>query len=485
MPDLQPIDPHAFILEQESRLHASARAWGEIASGAQGKESEYRPHIRDGLTDVWLANKAAPLNNDVLDRETDKLARELTMYCLLSTRHISGFGSSIAVKDIESHFLTIPDHTVNYIIRKREFPTKSFLVRQIWRVSKMRKADKLASNVLQNLVLTYQHQPDELMALAGLYNEGAAEVDDRYRELQAIMAVDWHHPNGEKSILRNFLRGLDGRPEVFVPRFVQKVATAEKEQQHIAIRDMARFAIVASGDTDPATSEKIARMLVTTYNVWSQFPAIDLAFRTYAQSTINELTTAFGTIAGERNFKNIRNYPTADEVERLKEYFVARHAPSRAARRKRARSEARTRDPRQLPSADDIAQVAHDTEPAQPRQMLVAKETPKGHHFEATSTDQLVEQLRTGAPVQELRLLLDWLKKNPVSGASQKLAGNRVKVTYEGRQLPLRRFAPNRATALSTLSRTGAYTRVVYALTKGEIIIVDVLDHDSFDKKYG
>jgi|GEM_PF-1961561 len=485
LPELQPIDPHAFILDQEHRLSASARAWGEIANGAQEREDEYRPHILDGLVDVWQANYAEPLPSDeAMNREADKLARELTMYCLLSTRHISGFGGSFPLKDIKSYFLAIPDHTMNYIIRKKGFPTRTFLARQSWRISKMYKADEYASGVLHNLVQTYRQQPDELMAFADLYNDGAAELDDRYRELQNIITVDWHHPDSNKSILRNFLRGLEGRPEVFMPRFVRRVAAAEKEQKYVAIRDMARFAITASGETDPATNEKIAQLLAATYTTWSQFPAIELPFRTYAQRKINELTKALTLIAGARNFKNIRNYPTAEEVDRLKEFFVARHTPSREARRKRDRQDAKAKDPRQLPNAADITQVARDTEPAKPRQMLVAKETTDGYHFDVTNTDQLVAQLRTEVPVNELKIMIEWLKKNPISGASQKLAGRRVKVVHDGKQLPLWRFAPNRAAALNTLSRTSAYTRIVYALTKEEIVIVDVLDHDSFDKKY-
>jgi hypothetical protein len=78
--------------------------------------------------------------------------------------------------------------------------------------------------------------------------------------------------------------------------------------------------------------------------------------------------------------------------------------------------------------------------------------------------------------------MLLWLRQNPISSASQILT-DVPKIRYENRQLPLRRFAPNKVTELAIQGESRRW-RIVYALAKDFLIVENILHHDNFDNVY-
>jgi hypothetical protein len=176
-----PIDPHEFILGQEARLLQSGAEWGKIAKTIKSFKEDYREDIYAGLVDVWNANtNGAPLPNDEhLADDTDKVAVKLSIYSALTARNgsVDGINIRTGSKTLQDAFLQIPDHTINYILRSKRFPTRRFLGRQSFLLGSMTNADDIGRSVLFDLTQSYAFQPTDVTQLADLYRDGASSAD--------------------------------------------------------------------------------------------------------------------------------------------------------------------------------------------------------------------------------------------------------------------------------------------------------------------
>lgn len=489
--DAQPVDPHAFIAEQEPSLVASADAWRSIAQKSKEREEGYIQHIRQGLIDVWNANSnGAPLPDDrILDRDTEKLATDLSVYCLMAARYFSTSATEWGIhKRIQSHFLEIPNHTVNYIIRKEGFPTRRFMMRQLWLAQEMEKADIIAGEVLGGLTHTYQNHPDDLEELAGLYENGADEADGRFAELKVIVAADWHRPNPEESTLRQFCEQLRTNPGVYVPEFVGMVSDGERGQRWSSVRGMARFAIIAAGG-NPDDSAEIQNMLKSTYGRWGEVQDIDSLFQSFVQYKVDATVNNFNTIAGSKAARNIRAYPSAEQVESFKDYFGVQYTPDRTSRRKAERAAVKTHRADLLPTAQSIDSVAasESLTDKQPRNLIAAVKTDRGWNLQDSSVGQLLDRFKIGQEgelASDIDRMISWLQVNPISPASERLTKHGgVRIAAQGNPVRLWRFAPNRAPEVP-VHPDNRYWRIVYGVAKNSLIVADIINHDDFDKKY-
>lgn len=491
--DSQPIDPHAFMADQERRLEASADAWRSIAQQSKEREEGYADHIRQGLIDVWEANSnGSPLPAaSILDRDTEELATKLSVYCLLAARHFSADGIRWGIQNrIQEHFLEIPNHTVNYIIRSHGFPTRRFLMRQVWMANEMAEADNTAGAVLDDLTSTYRERPDDIAALAGLYEDGADEADGRYAELKQIVATDWYRPDPENSKLRQFCADLQNAPHAYAPEFVSMVSDAERNQRWSTVRGMARFAIIATGG-NPEDPAEIENMLKNTYGRWDEVQDIDNPFRSFVQNKVDTLVSQFNIIAGSCTAKNIRAYPSADQVAKFKDYFGVTYAPDRNSRRKAARAAVKTHRADQLPDAASIDRAARieSIRERKPRRIMAVVKRGGFFDIEDSSVDGVVEKFKIsneGNLAEDVRNMLAWLRLNPISSASERVTQDAgVRLIFNGSPVKLWRFAPNRTPEVGVRNANKDW-RIVYGLAKNQdvVIINDIIDHDAFDKKY-
>lgn len=485
------IDPYEFVTSQEERLADTSDTWREIARAAREREEGYIGAVRQGLVDVWLASRSTPLPDDrILERETEKLASNLSVYSLMVTRNISIDGVSMGLKrQVESLFLEIPDHTVNYIIRSKGFPTGRFLARQVWLVQKMEQADIVGDQVLHDLVNTYAQRPDDISELAELYDGGAAEADGRFAELQQLIATDWHRPDSEKSILKNFVSWQQRYPDAYVPDFVGSVSATEAGQRWMTVRNMARFAIIAAGG-DPNEPEAVEQTLASTYNRWDEVPDIKVLFDAYVQGKVDNLGTHFAQIAGARDTRNIRNYPTTDQIMRFKNSFGAEYTPDRQSRRKASRAAIKSRSAHLLPTAESIDATAatESVRNPKPRRILMTRTRENTTSFEEMSVEDLITAYKLpeeGGLAEDMRRVVSWLQAHPIGPGSGRIAKDSPNILprYNGKPVNLWRFAPNQSPHVQ-VNRSSKYWRVVYGLVKDGVIINDIIDHDTFDKKY-
>ncbi|HET6924708.1 MAG TPA: hypothetical protein VFH39_02680, partial [Candidatus Saccharimonadales bacterium] len=358
----EPVDPHAFIGEHEDELYKSAVNWGEIARNVRDFRSEYHDEIKAGLIDVWEANRQDPLPPDEnLERETDRFGSTLSVYSFVAARYTSTIvydparSHAKAFKDVigmtRDLFMHIPDHTYNYVLRSKRFPTHRFMMRQQALASAMFEADLHSNSILEGLVHAYEERPNDLRGLSELYADGAAENDRRYQELQSLIAADWYRPDPSQSILRGFCQYLREQPEAYLPDFSEQVVQSERSTRLQAIRQMAAFALIASG-AETVTDTGIIETLHRTYSHWDQVADLQQLFSDFVNGKVGQTEQAFQAIAGPRNRKDMRMYPTAEEVEELRQNlivpFLGQTDPvSRQHRRKasRVQQKAQKRNP--------------------------------------------------------------------------------------------------------------------------------------------
>jgi hypothetical protein len=133
---------------------------------------------------------------------------------------------------------------------------------------------------------------------------------------------------------------LSENPTNFIGDFAREATLDHKNQRWNTVRNMARFAVAAAGGNpnNPAIAETV---LVQSYNTWEDFPEIQGLFQSFVQGTVDTLTVQLNSIAGPRNSRDIRNFPTAEQVIQLRDHFGARFLPNRSAKRRSARTDAK------------------------------------------------------------------------------------------------------------------------------------------------
>jgi hypothetical protein len=99
-----------------------------------------------------------------------------------------------------------------------------------------------------------------------------------------------------------------------------------------------------------------------------------------------------------------------------------------------------------------------------------------------TVTDELITKLRQ-CLAKEAESALLWLQANPMTVASRTLRGSNNQLKMGRDSMKLRRLATEKAPGL-TIQSGNNYMRVVYGHDRNGLIIVDVLPHDEFDRKY-
>lgn len=139
------------------------------------------------------------------------------------------------------------------------------------------------------------------------------------------------------------------------------------------------------------------------------------------------------------------------------------------------------------------AESVHPEEAEAEKTMVLFAKVTGGRGFggvsaiEECSIDEVAKLLRVGRDPQykkQLERWIEWLNENPQSHATRKIRSTPGLRTGQGEPaMPLYRFSPKDAPGLS-VPRRYMRQRVVYGLFEGKPVLVGVLDHDSFDRKY-
>ncbi len=494
LPELRPIDPHEFVIGQRKNLDASAQEWRDIAKGSQKYEPDYVGSIGKSLRYIWHAyHPGVPLPSvEILDNQTNVTLKEFTTYSVQVVRHFTrspaesisdGMGKAW---DFGTFFTGVSDATAMELIKTPTFPYKKFMFQQTRMRAAMEATDRRMHSTLGALIKNYQSQPEELEAMAELYDTGIADIDPRYKELRQMIATDWHHPLPEQSKLRSFCQSLFQTPDVFLPSFVRTAAEAEGNQQWLAVQTMARYAIASRGGADPITTEHIQRQLAATYARWGEFADLDTLFNTHVTEKVASIIGLFDAIAGHRpDTKNIRTYPSDEQIAQLRANIRIRIAEDRRGRRRQTRKHNKVSKIHQLPDSESIAKTAAPPEmEREPRPLKSLKNSAEGTFASDVTPEEFVDQLKFpegSSLIADLKNVLSWLQKNPISEAS-KILESQIRVVHKGKQLRLRRLAIEKTDV--KIDRNSKYYRLVYAFTKDGILLVDALDHATFDNKY-
>jgi hypothetical protein len=346
----------------------------------------------------------------------------------------------------------------------------------------MEAADETSNAILRNLVSTYSSRPHDILELKELFDSGVASTDPAYRELRNIFNQDWYEPDPQKSHLRQLVNEIQQQPRRFLGGFSDYIEQSKADKRAARVRELAEFCMVASQDDQMG----IRTVLERSYGNWDRFDDLTLCFRGYVKAKTFEVERAINEIAGAPKKRSIRTPRSREEylryVKNLSIDLVNHPADVKAAKRARVQSSTRI-----LPETVDIHEEASaELEPI-PRKVHIAKTTQQKRLVELTTveTTKVAEKMNPRADQllkDDIKLMIEYLQKRPLGQAVIKLTGI-PKIIVDGKQLPLYRFAPNDAPGLLKNSKH-RYHRIVFAFDKDNIIIVDSLDHDSFDKKY-
>lgn len=490
----EPLSAYEFIDANQKTLADSTVAWNNIATELTTlQEPPYTEALRSGIDEVWKT-WGYEGHEDDLQKATDKLSFELSICSLLIARQFSSQGIELSNvvnlgKQHKKHWLELPDQNVSFIIGRKEFPTRRFLLKQTFLADHMERADWDAQKVLTNLVDTYFDHPKQLEDLADLYSNDAAKIDPDFKELQQMISVDWHHPDEGKSVLKRYCSQLREEPDRYLDSFGLHVAAEKDNQQLLKLQNMARFAIIATQGNNPITDEVIRDVIVSTHNRWDEVDSIDKLFSNFVDMNVGNVEQALSAIAGPRIAKNIRMHPTKLEVDRLKNGFSISDAADRSSRRKEAKKFGKASGGRQLPSAADIDSAA--TKSAEqnelPERSTSITRIRQGGDAELIQIkpDKIAEKFKmdnSKTLVNDIEKMILWMQKNPISIASRPLRRKNT-ISINSKTHKLWRFAPDDAPNLE-IHGDNRYTRIVYAVTDESIAVTDVLPHDAFDKKY-
>ncbi len=490
-------DPYKFVADHEIQLAGSSNAWTKIAKKAKELTNEKsKSAIKEGLPEIYAKSHISIDENildDVLEDDAEKICRDLSVYTLLSARYFSAnkFGMLEAL-EAGRNIRKVGDNNVAFLISKNKFMTLGFGKRIGDIASSMEEADGYAAKVLTDLSDGYAEEPEGLIDLAELYSDGVGTVNPAFAELKEMIAQDWHARDPSTSILRSFLVNLAGDPRAFVNGFSKQIEEAEQNKRLVLVKKFAEFVMAAADTTD--ANQTVGEVLRARYDNWDQFPEVQIPFETYVKGKLLEVEKAIGEIAGPFRKNSIRTNRTQNEIQEyernLKISVISKY--QRTAQKPRPNSQKRkSAASRALPIAEDLDKIIHkaEEEPT-PRQLVMVKrgQDIKGQgSYEGSeiTLDEVSEafSIEQGSNLEEdVKKMVTRLQVEPISKASRKLKVNN-KIYIDGKTIDLRRFAPNDCQGLS-IHGDNRYHRIVYGFNSDKIFLVDVLDHDSFDKKY-
>lgn len=493
--EIVPLSPEAFIEANEAYLLASANAWKNSAEILNGfSNPEFVEDVRNIL--IKGAHLSEQEKRSVEHRsysDSRRLSEDIAAYAFLIAREVSGHDTRSVTKagmHIGRSFKGIPDLTAAVVISQKVAEISSLQV-DLWRT--FRYADETSAYVVQGLVDQMRLQPDFLPELATKCRKNGNVPTWQFQELQKIVAGDWWHPDDSKSQLRSYVRHLSQSDTPHIEPFINAVEAPNGNRRLETINSMARFAMIASGLGE---QEGVAPTLRKTVPEWASFSEIEAAFQDFKKQQLEATGAAITNIAGSHleAWRSVRSPRLASDVEAAKArfagYFMGRQS-KKAIRSNGGRRSGRNGGVSTLPTARELINEGAAIEkrtPSTEKELMIIKNGKKktelvpidiasiGEHFRFDTNDQRLADAITR--------MIEQIKANPYGPGTKVLRKKMELVSSSGDTLILRRFSPHATPGMGAGTRLADQLRIVYAPSQGHIVLVDILKHDEFDKKY-
>lgn len=482
------LSPIEFIANNKILLDESIDAWSDITQNlSTSLNDERRELVTENLRTVYSLS-GSPASQESFENEATRLTKLMGVFSIMTARHMSG-GKLLDGyrRGTDTTIYEFKDTNVGHLLRNTKANARKMQRHDIKTAGAMRDADFVANNVLFNVANNYAGDATGLMAFVELYQDGAADMDPRFAELRQIITADWLHYDPSESILKNICANLRANPAFFVEGFLKEVVNNQDGRRLTLVKTMARFAVAAAAESKVVLTEIDA--LRSTYQSWPAFPDLQAVFQEYADVKIKALEAGLAELAAPDAVHSIRLHRSREEVEVFKRSVYIHYQTDRLQRR--AVTKARLRNG--VPVADSvfrseeiIAQVLAAEAEQKPRAIKMTKSSQNG----VTLVDVLPEDIAKNFVIKQgnglerdVCSIVNYLRTTPLNAASTRLRSGRGKLTVNGSKINLWRFAPNDAPNLD-ISSDNRFYRIVYAVVGQDLILVDILDHDSFDKKY-
>lgn len=486
-PQAEAVSAIDFVAQNGEQLDDSAARWSKIAQEvASFQDDESFGLVKANLGFIY-GQCGVESTEEALNNEAIRQTKDYGTLLLLISRHKSGGGFKEALsRAFDDEIYHFPDTNLGYLQRNNSSNSRSLAKKIGFASNHMRRADIDSDTVTQSLVETYASQPQGLFELAQLYKDGVADADPRFKELQEIITTDWTHCDPSQSVLRTYCANLRDNSETFVPAFAREVALAEQDKRMTSLQMMAKFAVAAAGEKNLKLT--VEEAVSSTYPRWSEFSDVQSLFEAYVATKVALLESAFTDISATNETKSIRPHRSREDVEAFKRTMFIHYSGRRSDRRDDTKARAKMKIPTlRLPTREDILQqAASAAEASQPRRVMFTRSTHQGVALMETKVDDITDafSIKKGNGLErDVKAMIERLVEQPVSQASVRIRSAKGRMTIDGNRTNLWRFAPDNSPNLK-IDPSNRFQRIVYGIVNRNLVIVDILDHDSFDKKY-
>lgn len=489
------VTPEEFVLSQSGLLEESQNKWRSTTDLLQGfKDDKIREDIQSGVRNFYAKQPASPgesTDTEVVRSVGDALLDDLSVMWLVQARHMSGQRNSFTdnVKESNTYLYGVPNPIVRNIVVGLPMMTKGRITKNFQYASlDMGSADIVGYKVLKRFVDSFGEDPGRVSEFVDMYRDGVADIDPHFAEFRKIIATDWNHPDPNKSVLRNHLQGYSTDPLRHLDAFAAEVATNRSDHALGRLRAMAGFAIIASG-VDTVTEAGIKQKITSTHGRWADIPAedIDGLFSKFMTSRAKGLEAAIAAIAGRQDPQDIRVHRLYDDVYR---YFetIHLHAPqTRQERRSSRRTHNAMTGAHNMPSAKSLAAEAESLRRKPVERDLVLLQTQQHGQGRRVpiSAEDLADKFKLpveGNILRDMQTVVQHLR-NVDRVTMRGIKRINTTVRLGGGEVKMWRFAPNDCPGVRVDSNN-RFWRVVFAMQGNELLLLDILDHPTFDQRY-
>ena len=484
-------EAYLFVESQQEHLSAISNAWlNAITANARFESAESVQAVMDSLYKTADPEMVAEYKLELGQRaESDaaRLTKDLAVFTYICLREASTSkkGNMRATRQLAKHLNGMHDPYIRNAGISLLF-TNATSVEQL--NSSFAQADEQSEIVLMGLIERQAANPNMLSEIADLYDEGLGEADWRFSELRRTIATDWWRPDAQNSKLRKYVKAISTSPELHYEDFINEVAGSSREDvRYRQIIEMALFAVAASGGK---MDDAVRKCLLQTVDQWGDFPQIDEAFLKFVGERCKNLEADILEIAGSQQAvrKDIRLPRTQADIESSARPFIAYYGDRTERRKLRGNGAKGVAIPTIADFEAETVDILSKIEP-QDRKIVLAKRVGNAvlPVVEETTADSVTEVLgkdRTEVFISDVMRMLEEVKSDPFGPGTKKLRSGNINLAKQSKTLRLRRFSPHERPGFAVQDETARSYRVVYGITKGEVIIVDILDHDRFDRKY-
>ncbi|TAH35877.1 hypothetical protein EYC59_01600 [Candidatus Saccharibacteria bacterium] len=487
--------PEDFVASQGGLLESSQNLWRTTTDLLQlFKDEKIQEAVHQGVEKFFASQPSLvgeTSDSDVTRQIGATLLDELSVMWLVNARHMSGRVQGVlgTAKEGNGYLSCIPNATVQRIVTGLPWGVKAKIASGFSNsIYHMANADTAGTKVLNKFLRTFGQDPERVHGFVDLYHDGVADIDPHFAELRKIIATDWHHYDHADSMLRRHVQDYATDPSQHLDAFAAEVVANQSDHAIGRLRAMASFAIIANG-VDPVTEAGIRQKIVSSYGRWADVPKedIDSLFEKYIANRAKQLESAITAIAGRQDPQDIRAHRSYDEVYQYFSTLGLRMPQTRQERRRNAKIHNAHTAADKMPTAKSLATEAASLERKPVERELVLVQAQQGSHARGVPLDvkDLASRFKLpteGSVLQDMQNVVGYLRNtNRITMQGIKRINKTVRL--DGRELGMWRFAPNDCPGLRVNSNN-RFWRVVFAIRRNELLLLDILDHSDFDRRY-